>query len=113
MKEIEKILKKIKKQMKDKDAHYLYGVEYSDDSKPRYQAVIRFSKAIAPLVAAGKSEKEVKESLESFLKGEEAKDVNIRYHEGFIDNLKSAVIFHEKMIDEYKEKGEADEHPSS
>lgn len=110
MKDIEDLIKKIIKKSKDKDATYLYGVEYSNNYDPAYRCVIRFTKeGVTPVVIGTTSKRELKKTLKSVLDGGEVKDIIIRYHEAQIQNISSGIRFHRKAIEDYENGKEVDE----
>lgn len=110
MKDVEDLIKKIIKKSKDKDATYLYGVEYANNYDPAYRCVIRFTKeGVTPVVIGTTSKRELKKTLKSVLDGEEVKDVIIRYHEAQIQNISSGIRFHRKAIEDYEAGKEVDE----
>lgn len=102
MKDIQELLEQVKKKAKDKDAGYMYGVEYSSHTKPGFKAVVRFSKNIQPVVFAASSRAQLKRAIQQYLDGAETKDVNIRYFEEQIDLEKKAIRFFEDQIADYK-----------
>lgn len=101
MKDIEVLLKEIIRQAKDKDAQYLYGVEYSSETDPGYKALVRFTKS-APVIFAASSKRGLKKSIKEFINGAEKKDVNIRYHLEQIELEKKSIRFHENLIHDYE-----------
>ena len=102
MKRIEALLKKIRKQAKDKDATYLYGVEYSSNTKPGYKAMVRFTKhGVPPVIFAADTEDKLEDSILEYLGGEDVKDINIRYHQEQIELERQAIRFHENLIKDY------------
>ncbi len=110
MKDIEELIKKIIKKAKDKDATYLYGVEYSNNTDPAFRCAIRFTKeGVTPVVIGTTSKRDLKKTLLSCLEGESARDINIRYHEAQIEVGEQGIRFHKNMIEDYKKKGEAQE----
>lgn len=105
MKDIAALLQKIIDKAEDKDATYLYGVEYASDiEKPGFQCLVRFTKeGVPPVLMAAKSRQGLKKQLERYLETEEAnKDVNVRYHEAKIEQEKLAITHHLRMIREYE-----------
>lgn len=105
MKDVEELINKIIKKSNDKEATYLYGVEYSHNTDPAFRCVIRFTKdGVPPVIVGTTSKKELKKTLQSVLKGSEVKDVNMRYHEAQIELQKQAMRFHEKMLRDYRSK---------
>lgn len=103
MTDVEQLIKKVTKKMKDKQAKYLYGYEFSSDSTPSYKAMIRFSKDGVPAVVfAAKTKRELKKQITEYLMGAEAKDINIRYHEAQIELEQEAIRFHQKAMEEYE-----------
>lgn len=110
MKDVENLIKKIIKKSKDKEANYLYGVEYANDSDPAFRCVIRFSKeGVTPVVIGTTSKRELKKTLQSILDGAEVKDVVVMYHEAQINNIGSAIRFHRKAIEDYEAGKEVEE----
>lgn len=109
MKDVEKLLKEIIKRSKDKDAIYIYGVEYSSTSDPGFKALVRFTKeGVAPAVFAANSKQNLKKMIKKYLDGGNPKDVNILYHRGQISIEESAIRFHELLIEEYENKAAED-----
>lgn len=104
MKDVEELLKKIIAQSGDKDASYLYGVEYSSETEPGFKALVRFTKeGVSPVIVAAGTKRRLKNELERYLAGDDVKDINIRYHLGQIDLERQAIRFHENLINDYED----------
>lgn len=103
MKDVEALLLKIIEKAQDKEAKYLYGIEYSSDSKPGYKALVRFSKGdVKPIMFAGNTKRELKKGITDYLEGKEIKPVTIMFHEAQIELEKAAIRFHERRISDYE-----------
>lgn len=104
MKDVEELLKKIVKKSKDKNAIYLYGVEYSSNTAPGFKAMVRFSKDNVPSFAvAAKTKRQLKKEIQAYIDGDDVKNVNIRYHLAQIDLEEQAIRFHKNAIKDLEE----------
>lgn len=104
MKEIEQLLKKIKKISKDKQAQYWWGVEFSDHAKPDYKARLLYSKRLESVIFAADSPEKLCQKLQQFIDSGNVKDAVVAYLEAQIQLEKSAIRTHENLIKEYNEK---------
>lgn len=103
MKDIEELLKAIIKKVKDKDASYIYGVEYSSTTKPGFKALVRFSKRdVQPVMFAASTKRSLKKSISNYLSGDQIKHVTLMYHEAQIELEEGAIRYHENRIEEFK-----------
>lgn len=103
MQEVEKLLKELIKKIKDKDATYMFGVEYSSDTVPNYKAMIKFTKqGVQPFLAGATSEIKLIEEIKGALNDESFKDIAIRYCEGQIYIEEQAIKFHKDLISDYE-----------
>lgn len=112
MKEVEKLLKKIIKKSKDKQAQYWYGVEYCGHNEPDYRARILYSKRLESVLFSSTSLPKLKEKIELYIKNGNAKDSVIAYCEAQIELAKNDIRFNLNLIEEYNQKVK-DENPPS
>lgn len=104
MKSAIKLLKKVIKKSGDENAQWLCGVECSSEAKPRYQAVIRFTKeGVIPVTMIGRTEDELCSEIKTYLNNPESgKDITLRYLEGKIEQSKEVIKFHEGLIKDHE-----------
>lgn len=105
MKDIEELIKEIVKQSKDKDAHYYYGCEYSNDyEKPLYKVYIGFSKqGVEPVMVSGDSKANIKRTLKDYLNNNDVKEVTLRYYKSEISTHEKAIRFLNSKIKEHQD----------
>ena len=102
---VEKLLKKIRKQMKDKDAVYFYGVEFSSDTNrvSDWRARIVPTKAnVSPFLCGGLTVDELIKNLEDYLESGDIQDIMIRYCDAQIHIHEEAVKFNKDLKRDYE-----------
>lgn len=104
MEKVEKLLKKIVRLSKDKEAMYWWGVEFSDHTKPDYKARVLYSKRLESVIFAADSVDKLCEKIKVFIKNGNVKDAVVAYFEAQIELEKSAIKTHERLIQEYKDQ---------
>lgn len=104
MKEVERLLKQIRKRLRDPQATIFYGVEYSSDTKrPDWRArVVPSKNGVTPFLAGASSKQELIKQLNQFIKQKSIKDIAIQYCESQIELGKQSIKFHEDLIKEYE-----------
>lgn len=105
MKTAIKLLKKVIKKSGDENAQWLCGAEFSSEAKPRYQAVIRFTKeGVIPVTIIGKTEEELCDEIKKYLiNPESGKDITVRFLEGKIEQSKEVIRFYENLIKDHEQ----------
>lgn len=103
MDDIEKLLKQAKKKLKDKQATYYYGVEYSSDSKPDFRArILPTKKGVQTVIVAGDSWEELKNKIQKFINGVDANTLaqDFLLHE--ISVLEQGISVNKQLLEEYE-----------
>lgn len=107
MNDIEKLLKKAKKKLGDKQAVYYYGVEYSSDSKPDFRArIIPTKKGVQAVVMAGDSWTDLEKKIEEYIKGSSPISLAKDYLNHEISVHEQAISFNRKMLRDYEKLDE-------